>query len=355
MQPTKPGQEWNECVANHTNMLTQLITKNKPIVVVLYTLAFGLTAFIVIWLNLSWRPDVSGLPPDSGFYAYIGKAILHGQLLYRDVWDDKPPLGYYLNALALLVFGQTPWGVWWSGVVWILGCVVLLFLVIKKLFGGATSWITSAIFLIALMNREIFQGGNLMEVYSLAPQIGIISGTYLFFYRQRRPQFTVLVGVLTACAYLIKPSTIMLGCSSVMLMMISALSHWKIRKAFKIALGFLCGLLGLVAVVFVYWLLIGSPGKFLDTIFLQGFYFIGGEESHFKENFFYALVNVIPNLYIGRLYLIAMLACGVFLLGKLYQFWVKPVIKEHLSLIEWCLLIALFIAPMVAKRIWPYA
>ncbi len=340
-------------MGSHNNLLTKLFTKNKPVVVVFTFLAVGLAVFLVIWLNLSWRPDVSQLPPDSGVYAYFGKAILHGQIPYRDVWDNKTPLGFYLNALALFVFGQTPWGVWWSSVVWIFGCMVLLFLVIKNLFGGITAWFTSNIFLVALMNPQIFQGGNLMEVYSLLPQIGVIGITYLFFRNHRKPWYAVLVGVLTACAFLIKQPTIMLGCSSILLMVVSSLSEWKIRESFRIALGFLLGFVGLVTLISIYWLWVGVLGDFLDGALLQGFSAIGGSQGNFRYYFLNGLANVLPNLYIGRLYLISILACGLFLIEKLYQFWIKPVLTDRLSWIEWFLLLVLVLFPLVARRLWP--
>jgi 4-amino-4-deoxy-L-arabinose transferase-like glycosyltransferase len=335
------------------NLLPKLFSPKKPVTVVVAVLMVGTAAFLVLWLNLSWRPDIAGLPPDSGFYAYIGKAILHGQIPYRDLWDNKPPLGYYLNALALFVFGQTTWGVWWSSVVWILGCIVLLFGVIKKLFGVIAAGIASILLLVALMNPQIFQGGNLMEVYAIAPQIGIIGITYLFFTNGRKLWLAVLVGVLTAGAFLIKQPTIMLGCSSLLLMIISSISEWKVREAFRTAVGFLLGFLGLVALVSVYWLWIGAFSSFLDGAFLQGFSSIGGSQSSFRSFFIHALATALPNLYIGRLYLIAMLACGLFLVEKLYQFWIKPVLKERLSWIEWCLLVVLILFPLAVMRLWP--
>jgi hypothetical protein len=255
--------------------------------------------------------------------------------------------------LALFIFGQTAWGIWWSSVVWIVGCLLLLFLVIKKLFGVITAGVTSAIFLVALMNPEIFQGGNLMEVYSLAPQVGAIGTAFFFFTKHRKPWLSVLVGVLTACAFLIKQPTIVLGCSSIFMMTISSLGERKFREALRSVLGFLFGCLGLVAVVSVYWLWVGAFDKLLDGAFLQGISFIGGTESHLRENFFYTLVHVIPNLYIGRLYLIAMLVSGFFLLEKLYQFWLKPILKTRLSFFEWCLLIVFASVPLVGKWRWP--
>ena len=335
------------------SIISQLFSKNKPIIVVSTILAVGLAAFLVIWLNLSWRPDVSQLPPDSGFYAYYGKAILNGQIPYRDLWDNKPPLGYYLNALGLFVFGQTPWGVWWSSVVWILGCMILLFLVTKKLFGGIAAGVASTILLVALMNPQIFQGGNLTEVFALVPQIGIIGISYLFFTHHRKPWFAVLVGGLTACAFLTKQSTIVLGCSSILLMTIISISEWKIREAFKTGLGFVLGFIGLVAAVSIYWLWVGALGDLVDGVFLQGFSSTGGILTTFRYYFLYAMGSILPNLYIGKLYLIAILAGGFFLLEKLYLLWLKPVLKEHLSWIEWGLLAVLVLFPLFARRLRP--
>lgn len=338
---------------NHNSIIRKLFSKSKPIIVVLTILAVGLAAFLVIWLNLSWRPDISQLPPDSGFYAYYGKAILHGQIPYRDLWDNKPPLGYYLNALALFIFGQTPWGVWWSSVVWIFGCMVLLFLVLKKLFGSIPAGISSAILLVALMNPQIFQGGNLTEVYGLAPQIGIIGITYLFFADHRKPWLTVLAGVLTACSFLIKQPMIALGCTSIFLMAVSYINEWKIREAFKTAVIFLLGFVGLLAVISIYLQWVGALSDFVNGALLQGFYSIGGTQGNFRYYFLYGLGKVLPNLYIGRLYLIAVLASSLFLVEKPYQVWVKPVLKERVSWIEWCLLAVLALFPLFARRLWP--
>ncbi len=340
-------------VGSHRQSLAQSIHSNRLILVVLVLLGVILSLVLVTWLNLVWRPDVTEIPPDSGFYAYIGKAILHGQVLYRDVWDDKPPLGYYLNALAQTIFGQNSWGVWWSSVVWISGCIVLFFGVVKKLFGGITAGIISVLFLVVLMNPELFQGGNLMEVYALVPQIGIIGITYLYFIHQRKPWLVVLAGVATAVAYLIKQPTIVLGCASFVVMMASRISEWKIREAIITGMRSTLGFFSLVALTSIYWLSIGAFSYFLDGAILQGFSFIGGSQSMVREYFFYTLVNVLPKLLIGRLYLIALLTGGIFLVEKVYQLWLKPVLIEHLPWWQWCLVIALLLFPLAAGWLWP--
>ena len=51
-----------------------------------------------------WPATVGASEPldcDEAAYAYIGHRILDGDVLYRDVTENKTPLGYWLYALAV--------------------------------------------------------------------------------------------------------------------------------------------------------------------------------------------------------------------------------------------------------------
>ena len=41
---------------------------------------------------------VQPMGPDQGLYAYVGERILHGELAYRDAWDQKSPGIHYVYA-----------------------------------------------------------------------------------------------------------------------------------------------------------------------------------------------------------------------------------------------------------------
>lgn len=340
-------------VNSHKNHILPRFARDKSLILFFTLIGLVLVLVLVTWLNLPWRPDITPFHTDGGFYAYFGRAILHGQIPYRDVWDDKPPLGYYLNALGQWVFGQDAWGVWWSGVVWIFACTVLIFVVVRKLFGVFPAGLSSAIFLAGLMSPQLFEGANLMEVYSLAPQVALIGIAYLFFTHGRKARFAVCAGILTALAFLIKQPTIVLGCVSILMMLVSLLAERKIKPMVVAGVGFLCGFVGVVALVAAYWLFNASIGQFIDGGLLQGFSFMGGQGSSIREYFFYALVNVLPGLMIGRLYLLALIVALVFLAGKLYRHWLKPTFTAHLSWLEWCWVGLLLIAPWIARGIWP--
>ena len=63
--------------------------------------------YILIRLNTVSIP----LDRDEGIFGYAGQVILNNGLPYRDVFDHKPPVAFYLNALALLFVPPTSTGI----------------------------------------------------------------------------------------------------------------------------------------------------------------------------------------------------------------------------------------------------
>src|ERR1043165_359368 len=56
---------------------------------------------------------------DSGVFLYVGWRFLSGDIPYRDVWDHKPPLVYFVDALGLTLTPPSLWGVWLLQIVFI--------------------------------------------------------------------------------------------------------------------------------------------------------------------------------------------------------------------------------------------
>jgi len=62
-------------------------------------------------LSLQFCPPFDRLTDDREFFQYTGMAILKGQVPYRDFFDHKPPLFFFINS-AGLILGNGPWGLW---------------------------------------------------------------------------------------------------------------------------------------------------------------------------------------------------------------------------------------------------
>ena len=297
--------------------------------VIMTILWIFILVMIILLLNLPWSPTFVGLGPDSGLFAYVGNSILHGQLPYRDVWEQKPPIGLYLNALAVFLFGRNPWAIWWLNLIWVTLSATVLFLILKKMMGLIPGAIASLLFILAVMNPDIYLGGNSMEIYSLLPQIAIIGCTYYLFVTKRN-YWAFLAGLATGIAFMTKQTTIALGISSFcIIVLISLLLHEFKPLWFRLA-GFIAGFLLPVGIAITYWFAAGALSDFWDAVFLHSISYvaIGAPFLWSIKNTF---LRIFPAFFISKLYILAALSFLLYLFENLRWFLgrIFPFRKEN--------------------------
>jgi hypothetical protein len=140
------------------------------------------------------------LKRDEGVFVYIGQQVLGGKIPYRDVWDHKGPLIYYINALGLWIGGGSLWGIWLVEAILLATSLILLYLLVRRNLGtaaavfGLLTWVTGF---------TIVMGGNIVEEYSILPAV---LSLYLVMNRPRHSG--LLVGLLAGLAFTLRPNEV---------------------------------------------------------------------------------------------------------------------------------------------------
>ncbi|HEX5410237.1 MAG TPA: glycosyltransferase family 39 protein [Terriglobia bacterium] len=106
-------------------------------------LALGLVLLMAI-PNLSYP-----IGRDQATYCVIGRGLLDGARLYRDLWDNKPPGIFYLYAAIVKVFGPAMWSIGLLDILWLLGISMFIFRFTEPSLGKA------AAFLAVLVNAAV--------------------------------------------------------------------------------------------------------------------------------------------------------------------------------------------------------
>jgi len=189
---------------------------------------------------------------DGGFFAVGGQRILSGDLLYRDIWDTKPPGVFYLNALAIQIGGPNPWAIWWLESLWVSGTVIALILILVKLVGVLPALVATVLFTFTALNPTLVGGGNFTELYALLPIVLTLGATVAYF-SAARYRWIIMIGVLTAIAFMFKQNTIALGLASIAVALLEAMRVENWRKALKVLGAFMIGFLPLVLLMVGYW------------------------------------------------------------------------------------------------------
>ena len=118
-------------------------------------------------LKINLWPSVHGesepLDCDEAAYAYIGHRILAGDVLYRDLTENKPPLGYWIYTLAVAVGGYNELAIRVMPIPFILATIALVWWIAHRLAGRVAACVAAGLFILLSTDPYLFGNGANLE------------------------------------------------------------------------------------------------------------------------------------------------------------------------------------------------
>lgn len=156
-------------------------------------LALGLVLVMAI-PNLSYP-----IGRDQATYCVIGRGLLHGARLYRDLWDNKPPGIFYLYAAIVKILGPVMWRIGLMDILWLLAISLCIFRFTEQTLGKA------AAFLAILVNAALHIRAGYWDAAQPETFLMLFVFCCYFLLRGRRTNLSpVLAGLLFAAAFWLK-------------------------------------------------------------------------------------------------------------------------------------------------------
>ncbi len=246
--------------------------QRSTLIVALVIMAGLLAANFLIQIGVD--PSYHNMGTDSGTFAYCGEVIHQGGLMYRDCWDNKPPGVYYLNAAAILLGGNNPFAIWLFQAVWLAIAVLVFFLIMLSIWEHlGLAALGSFTLLLVVLYPGIFQGGNFTETYAILPVVLSIGALWAYLCKGK-VVWLVVLGLLLAAGFLLKPTYIAIGLSAGILIVYL---HFR-RRAYKRLLVegaiFAASALLPVALVGVYFVLRQDFANLWFAVFTHNFSYV---------------------------------------------------------------------------------
>ena len=144
---------------------------------------------------------------DYAIFSYIGQQILRGKMPYTQLWDHKPPVIFYLNALGLRLTGGDLTGIWILEVLAFLAGALILFRLLRDRF---PKWLSLFVIVPGLLHYvRVLDFGNYTEEVTL---FFVLCALGLYFSSRGGKSFPggFLSGILCGLAFTSKQNTI--GC-----------------------------------------------------------------------------------------------------------------------------------------------
>ena len=223
---------------------------------------------------------------DSGVFLYIGWRILNGELPYKDVWDHKPPVVFYIDALGLAITKHSRWGVWLLEFAGLFFAAFVGYRLIRRFFGAFPAILSTFLWLSTLIFLIQAEWGNLTEEYALPLQfLALWLATDTFESPVPKYRYWFAIGLIGGIAFFTKQTTIGIWISIVLFLVVYKLKMRQFRELVFILFFFFSG----VTVVFVSWIaffaLQGGLPQFWDCVFEYNFAYSAlhpGVVSHIK-------------------------------------------------------------------------
>jgi len=226
-----------------------------------------LLTFVAIFPASPWRVRTPNT--DSAIFTYIGRQILDGKLPYRDAYDHKPPLIFYLDAVGLALGGGHTWGIWVLQVISLMATALIAFRLLDRHYGLLPAVVATCAMLLNL--AFVHERGNLTEEYALPLQFGAV---LLLSSTSRAPKASwryFFIGLLLGLASTLKQPMAGIGVGIGVYLLIAFLSerNWKGLLAAY-------GWLALGAVMpwlfwFAYYAAVGILPEYWEAAFLMNF------------------------------------------------------------------------------------
>lgn len=191
---------------------------------------------------------------DEGEFAYMGQLMLHGIPPYKIAFNMKMPGIYAFYALMMAVFGQTVGGVHFGFMLVNLASIVLLFLLVRRVFGALAGGGAAATYSVLSVHSTVLgtsaHATHFVVLFALAGMLLTLKAV-----ESKRSGSFFLSGVLFGLAFLMKQPGGVLG------VMAFVYAAWYERKerspwtqaAKRLGSFILGGMVPLVLTVLLLW------------------------------------------------------------------------------------------------------
>ena len=173
-------------------------------------LSIGLGVLALFALVLRTVAIAEPLGIDQSLWASAVRGMSRGQLLYRDVWEQRPPGIYWIYLTAFRLFGWTAATVAWLDVIAAATTTVLLYAIVRRLASSVTATLAATLYATLTMPAWLYGNGGFLErsvcETFIIPLVAAAALCAVFFSERQSPVAAFGVGLCAGAAVVMKPN-----------------------------------------------------------------------------------------------------------------------------------------------------
>lgn len=259
-----------------------------------FVICFIISFLFAVNLNLS--PFNNAIPGiDSSVFLYIGKSMYNGAIPYKDLFDHKGILLYFIEYIGYLIGFGNQIGIWIIELVNIFA-TSLVFFYIANFFTKSRiiSYLASYIAIhLSFITFFVDEGGNITEEYAL-PWISLsLYIVFKFFITKEYKNFHIIaLGVSFTIVFFLRVNMVGLWGALIIVILMYLVKSKRIADIFKCSLLFILGCLLVIVPITIYLLTTNSLKDMIDYYFAFNITYTG---SHSKKGIITFFLDIITS------------------------------------------------------------
>lgn len=234
----------------------------------IWLISVSVIIFVILRFPSLVEPNWYG---DEGIYQVLGRAISQGKTLYVDVWDNKPPLLYYIYSIGQ---GNLFLAKLLSLLVGVFSVVAFYFLSME-LFRSKKAISLSLIVFSLLFGLPIIEG-NIANAENFMLLPSILSGLFVIRFLKDSCLSNILKsGFILSIALVIKIVAVFDFAAFLLFLLISKKKLYKSRSLLYFGFSFISFLF----IFFVFFMTQGAWWEFVESIFLMNVSYVEAENT----------------------------------------------------------------------------
>lgn len=175
------------------------------------TTTLAVTAVCALLLRCVSIAEPLGI--DQSLWASAVRGMSRGQLLYRDVWEQRPPAIYWIYLAAFQIFGWTASTVAWLDILASVATTLLIYAIARTLSNSMTGVVAASLYAVLTMPAWLYRYGGFLERSVCETFIVVCVGFSFWCAVRFREQTTFAlaagIGLAAGAAIVLKPNAVL--------------------------------------------------------------------------------------------------------------------------------------------------
>lgn len=219
---------------------------------------------------------------DKWLFAYYGRRLLDGAELYSDLWDNKPPGIFWVNAVGLWLGGDSQIGVYALCVLAVCATAVVFFIASRQLYGAPVAGIATCLAVLYLNDWRFHVGCNRPNTFFVLTELACFALYCRAIVASSNVNRTLFVAGMCGAIGVCFKQTALAATLAVLLhtALLAVTGHINWQAAVRRALWFAAGWIAPVGLVIILLILTADAGWAWHAIVtFNRLYFLPGAGS----------------------------------------------------------------------------